>query len=456
MAARSVTKKPLAPSPVIEPPRWPEHIRVASSGAVEGRISEILGAPHYSYRFAESCFHRMFEHFAVPVTRLPMPEYYATADALAKPGWVDGHIAHLMFRSTEEIRLLKPAYNIACFAWEFDVLADHTFPDTHPFQNQKRMLGLCDEVWVPSSYTRDVLVAHGLNNVHTVPAPIEISASTSRDQLEAMAHLADLTVTPLHINFLLPRHAAEDQCAAREMRLSQWLGTQLQRQPDTKIYLAVLNPEDFRKNIEAMIRGFYYFARERPDRVLIIKTLTSKSRFTLSQVMSDVIKYKLAAGTAIESESIVIFNEYLDDTDLSWLYQLADFYLCTSFAEGQNLPLLEAMRHGTVPVTTRTTAMLDYIDDENAVTIKTRRLPNDLVHLAATSTGKPFDIDWCGHMEVYQALQKSAALTQSRWAMMSAGAARTVKQRFSFERVWSLVGNRFSALARSLSVLAAE
>ena len=71
---------------------------------------------------------------------------------------------------------------------------------------------------------------------------------------------------------------------------------------------------------------------------------------------------KFANGTTIESDRIAFFNAFLSEAQMTALYSLADFYLCTSVAEGQNLPLLEAMAHGTVPVTTANTAMLDYID----------------------------------------------------------------------------------------------
>src|ERR1051326_2119761 len=155
--------------------KLPVDCTILYSSANDLDLDKALGARHYSYRFAESHFLSMFEAREIPVTHLAMPEYYGQRSALAAE--VEDLAAlplHLIFRSTEDIRLLKCAYNVACFAWEFDVLKDQTLLDEHPFLNQKRMLGICDEIWVPSQYTREVLLAHGLDKVHCIPAPITL------------------------------------------------------------------------------------------------------------------------------------------------------------------------------------------------------------------------------------------------------------------------------------------
>src|SRR5690606_16655141 len=71
----------------------------------------------------------------------------------------------------------------------------------------------------------------------------------------------------------------------------------------------------------------------------------------------------------LHEESVVLFSGFLPDDQLSHLYRLADFYVCTSIAEGQNLPLMEAMVHGCVPISVTNTAMADYVTADNAVTV---------------------------------------------------------------------------------------
>ncbi len=172
------------------------------SSAVEGDLSQILGAPHYSYRFAEQKFLRAFAERGVLPGKLKMPEYYNDVESLTNNiGTPPENIVHVIFRSTEQIRLLKIGYNIACFAWEFEVLKDESRPGEHPFLNQCRMLSICDEVWVPCRFTRDVLERHGINNVHIIPAPIGIPP-VRLERYNALAVIGHLGVMPLVINFI--------------------------------------------------------------------------------------------------------------------------------------------------------------------------------------------------------------------------------------------------------------
>lgn len=418
----------------------PADCTIFYSSANDLDLDKALGARHYSYRFAENHFLSMFEAQGIPVAHLPMPEYYGQRPALAAEAEdLAASPVHLIFRSTEDIRLLKCAYNVACFAWEFDVLKDYTLIDEHPFLNQKRMLGICDEIWVPSQYTREVLLAHGLGNVHCIPAPIALPARRPAERGEALARLAALTVCPLFVNFLLPRERNRDICASRALSLGEWLAGKMAHHNPVRIYLTILNPEDFRKNIDAMLRGFYYFAAAHPDSVLIVKALTAQSRFSLANVIADVVRAKMAAGSDLECDNIVFFNDFLEDEALSSLYSLADFYLCAPVAEGQNLPLLEAMANGVVPVTTRHTAMRDYITEENAVIIRDRRITYDSEHFAGCIAGKPFEIDRSGHGDVCDALERSAALSQAQRRKMAERCVAAVRERYSYDAVWPLM-----------------
>jgi glycosyltransferase involved in cell wall biosynthesis len=58
---------------------------------------------------------------------------------------------------------------------------------------------------------------------------------------------------------------------------------------------------------------------------------------------------------------IYLIPSYIEDDDMSRLMRAATFALSASNGEGQNLPLLEGMAHGQIPVAPRHTAMLDYV-----------------------------------------------------------------------------------------------
>jgi glycosyltransferase involved in cell wall biosynthesis len=430
-----------------EPPPLPNYTILYSS-ANDLDLDRALGARHYSYLFAEDHFLKMFAASGFSAIHLPMPEYYGQRSALAAEiDALGAHPIHLMFRSTEDFRLLKCGYNIACFAWEFDVLKDYTQIGEHPFLNQNRMLGICDEIWVPAQYTREVLVSHGIGNVQHIPAPIALPAPRPRDRYDALARLADITVCPLFVNFLMPRALNRDICSARCLSLGEWLARKMARRDRVRLYLTILNPEDFRKNLDAMLRGFYYFACEDPDSVLIVKALTAQSRFSLVDVVSDVVRNKMGAGTNLECDNIVFFNDFLKDEALSWLYTLADFYLCASVAEGQNLPLLEAMAHGVIPITTRHTAMLDYIARDNAVIIRDRTITNDSEHFGGCVAGKPFVIHRSEHSDIYDALRRSTSIPEAQRSKMSARCVNIVRERYSYQKVWDLIRSRLEGFA---------
>lgn len=420
------------------------------SSAVEGDLSRMLGVPHYSYRFAELKFLRVFAARDLPLTKLQMPEYHSAADSLTNSMDVPaGSPIHLIFRSTEQIRLLKVGYNICCFAWEFEVLKDATLPGEHPFLNQRRMLAMCDEVWVPCGYTRDVLARHGLHNVHVIPAPVAVPVASRMERYDALATIGHVGVAPLVTNFLLSRHENARACAAQAQSMLDWLAPRLEGKRDPLVYLAVLNPEDFRKNLDALLRGFHYFQQAHEGVCLIVKVLTSTDRYTLEQVISDVVPNKLASGSVFNTENIVFVNRFLSDEEMSALYSVADHYLCTSVAEGQNLPLLEAMAHGTVPVSTGNTAMADYITPDNAFQIAERLVPNQSRHMAGTIAGKPFQIHTSSSRDVFAALVQSRAATPARRRRMAAACIATVQGQFSPAVIWPRIAQRLAAIAQT-------
>ena len=69
---------------------------------------------------------------------------------------------------------------------------------------------------------------------------------------------------------------------------------------------------------------------------LIIKVLTATERFSLERVLSEVIPNKLASGSVFATDNIMFMNRFLSDDEMSALYTLADFYICTSAAEVKN------------------------------------------------------------------------------------------------------------------------
>lgn len=414
---------------------------ICYSGSGTGGTHQ-LGSPHYSYRFAEEKFRACLDRMGLLTHKVEMPEYYSTNESYKALPDFDGHYIHLIFRSTEAIRILKSGYNIVCYAWEFPHLKDSTEFGEHPFFNQKRMLALCEEVWVPCKYTKSVLDAHGLSNTHVIPAPITTSHEAKLPRRDILARIGHIAALRFQASFLgidpLRQQSKHTPLYATGVADAR-----------RRIFLSIFNPEDFRKNLDAMVRGFDMFTQGGSNDILIIKALTDSKRFDLHAVVQNVMLAKLESGSAFDCRNIVVINALLSDEEMMHLYDLADFYLCTSIAEGQNLPLLEAMARGVVPITTRNTAMIDYIDDANAVIIPTTTRRNTCEHLAGNIANKPYDVEICSCWQVYGALKASETCVGDSYKNKSKLAGEIVEKLYSPDTLQALIWDRLQHIAKT-------
>src|ERR1700694_254729 len=128
------------------------------------------------------------------------------------------------------------------------------------------------------------------------------------------------------------------------------------------------------------------------------------------------------------------------------LYPISDFYLCTSVAEGQNLPVIEAMAHGVVPVSTINTAMLDYLSRDNCVEIKTRRFSAFERETGADVARRAYAVAFCSQTDIGRALLRACGLPRAELDRLRRNAQRTVSQKFSFEAVGALISRRIEMI----------
>ena len=416
-----------------------------------------LGKRHYSYRFALRKFVDALTRAGASCVELPMPEFYADKNALPQTDRDaiarDVIVPHLIFRSTEEIRLLKFAYNIACFAWEFDVLDDFTRRDGNMLDNQAHMLSICDEVWVPCAFTKSVLNKFGVARVEVLPAPIDIplleADEATRQRSDWLLELAAIPALPMNHN---PHWGLEDSLIANRSAYKPLFTWMQDRSANPLVFVSVFNPEDHRKNLNAMLRGFYTFSKINGDAVLIIKLVTSLASHDIAprEMVFKLIANKLDDNGVLQSDRILFVSDFLTDEELDALYRSADFYLCASIAEGQNLPLLEAMGRGAVPVSTRHTAMADYLDDENSIEVPSRRIDNFIPYLAPATFARRFQIDHSDEHDVFAALMAANSTPPEKRKRMSVAAAAAVRRLYGPELVAAQIAARLDAIARKI------
>lgn len=401
-----------------------------------------LGAAHYSYGFAAEKFMRMLSAAGIKVQIVRNPERFKSpfyGERLGLSGV--GHI-HLIFRSTEDIRIIPGCYNIACFAWEFDRLKDNGLPEESILFDQVRMLRSCDEVWVPCEYSRGVLMRHGLSNVCVIPAPISVPPITRERPMDNFGSIAQFE--SIH---LISRSSATEQDYRRVANLHTIpLGSRsnVRRAVERgQLFLTICNPYDQRKNLVTLIEGFLLATATNKDAVLVVKLVTSGIFSTPANYLYHQIRVLFGIPHCINEEKVIFFCGHLDDLEMSALYRSSNYYLCASVAEGQNLPLLESMAHGCLPVSVRNTAMADYLSEDNAVIVSERSFSGLLPKLAGYIAGVRLDINFADRFQVADAVYRALSLSESSKSALVSTSIETINRLYTPEQL----------LARMMQVL---
>lgn len=409
--------------------------------------SQGLGRSDYSYAFAMRGFIEALEEMEIDYTVIDRPEN--VADIRARSG-AETNI-HLGFYPPERIRVLKGAYNVNCFAWEFDRLRLPEEVQTHhAFADQTTMLDIADELWVPSQHGAEAVRAGVTKPVHRVPAPILSHLSrharsgrpSPRDIARAARDASGPTWQPLSI---LPRIQDTMDSAARSRAapLPSILSTAVDGDP--VVFLSIFNVHDYRKQIEPLVEGFLRFAETDDRAILLLKMTTPWRGHPNRNLMEEQIADAGRMLRPMVSERVWMTDDVLSRAELNRLYDISAFYLCTSHAEGQNLPLIEAMGRGVVPVSVGHTAMKDYLSENDAVIIP--------------STPRPFGIRLTRRYgmfgaethhveadEVTAALRRAVSMADADYARRSAAAFEEVRRQFGLHAF----AERFNALVDQL------
>ena len=146
----------------------------------------------------------------------------------------------------------------------------------------------------------------------------------------------------------------------------------------------------------------------------------------------------------------MLIGGYLTDLEMSNLMNGSDFYLCASIAEGQNIPILEAMYHGCLPISTRNTAMADYLTDENCVVVPERRFPRPVSGLAADVSTRRYSVDFADRFSIASAISVALSLTPAEIRRRAKSARMVVAERFGVEAVAPRVLRRLAEISATL------
>ncbi len=415
-----------------------------------------LGRADYSYSFAMRGFIDALEELEIDHEVIQKPEFVSDIRERS-----DAQVnIHLGFYPPDQVRVLKGAYNVNCFAWEFDRLRTAAeLTDYHAFADQAAMLDIADELWVPSHHGADAVRKSVHKPVHTIPAPVltnlakrpRAAAPAFREVERLSRALSDVSWQPLAI---VPRMqpTLNGAARARQASLQSILAQQSGDKPPT-LYLSVFNVHDFRKQIGPLLDGFLAFSQQNPAAILLLKVTTPWRGH--DNVNETLMKEQVYNATSLippmVSDRVWLTDAVLTRDELNRLYDVAAFYLCTSYAEGQNLPLIEAMGRGVVPISVDHTAMADYINDANALIIPSEARPMD-VRMSTRYGVYGLETNFVEAADVTASLATAAALPTPDYAARSSAAIEMVKQRFGLpafaERLMDLINRRTQAEAQ--------
>jgi hypothetical protein len=402
------------------------------TGAPDGQN---LGSPGYSYDFVVRLFAPLIEQwgelFVTPRDEVDK----AVAEARAK-GFEP---IHLSFLPIQDVRLAEDAPNVVVPAWEFPDIPDHVFDDK-PENDWVRMASQCDLVIVGGPFTMEAFrrsavrtpirivqvptaeeyfrVPHWnpegcatLNFAgHTFDGPEPIAepgaeeceegapVGNSRSQrcgdddslfgkgAACVFQGAARTLYRRSLARILPKRLHYVLRRAVHAGLNAWRETGrqgLSALADASeaplnlsgvVYTSIFNPQDSRKNWEDLITGFLCAMKDRDDATLVLKLITNQAR-----AADRLVTFYRRTGIPHRCK-VVFVPGFLDEQQLLELAEATTFYITTTRAEGNCLPLLNYLAAGRPGISPCHTAISDYFGNDVGFVVESHPEPAAFPH----------------------------------------------------------------------------
>ena len=361
------------------------------------------GHAHYSYGFALDSFKKTINGTDKIMGVLSYPFNSAIVNSSIRKSSKPVQISFL----PPDVALMAPrAFNICTFAWEFDKLPSKSEERNGIFKKDyaKTLKGF-DAVLTLSSYSQQTLLSYGIES-HVLPSAVErkaVDPSESIDDLECYT----LSTSDGYYSNYKPRS----------------LKDVLDKTDYEQRFLYILNPHDIRKNFGNLVTAFVKFREDYPDAVLILK-MTAQGDLGKLQQTAFRREFPMFEDTLFEN--VYFSPQKLTDSKLQMLMESCEKYVSPSRAEGQNLPLCEAMVSDRVCIAPDHTSMKDYINHDSAIILDHHPWMID----ETTHKYKDFwGFSWYSVPEdtILSALKKSMKLTSGQKRTMIASAKNNVE-----------------------------
>lgn len=125
-----------------------------------------------------------------------------------------------------------------------------------------------------------------------------------------------------------------------------------------------------RKNFDDLLLAYSYAFSGYKDTMLLIKTWGGNNSFEFKNQLLQNVQNKLGRFSYIDHPKRAIVTDMLPEEQVVKFMRNADFYFSMSHGEGLDLPMVQAMSMGIIPITTRFLAHGDYLDNFNSIEVK--------------------------------------------------------------------------------------
>lgn len=378
-----------------------------------------LGTPGYSYEFVTRLFVPLLQRWG-EVIEIARPE--RDLDNIAVQTRERGlEPVHICFRAFQDVCLTAQAPNVVVPAWEYPDIPDHIF-DGNPRNDWIGMANRSALVIVGGPFTRDALIGAGVRTpVCIVPVPTANEYFSMAEWQPGQASILGCRalvfperIAPSMLSQRLPPPPSESgalvghwtSALKRQLRQAykRFLRPRLPRRLEAAltagvlaagkvwrevlpppaavtgiplsgvVYASIFNPTDGRKNWEDLLTGFLRALGDKDDATLVIKLITNdatKARYV----------YDYYRGLGIEHRCRLVFiADYLSDEQMRDIARASAFYLQTTRAEGNCLPLMNYLAAGRPAISPRHTAIADYFTTEHGFVIESHPEPTSWPH----------------------------------------------------------------------------
>jgi len=305
------------------------------------------GYAHYSYGFALDSFKKVLENNGESVEELlSLPFNKKDVVRLSK----SKDIVHISFLPPDAALIIPGAFNVCVFAWEFDRLPTKSVEPNGIFKKDyKTALKQFNAVITLSEYAQKTLKNNGITS-HVLPSLTELPTVKPGTSID------NLVCYQLSTENSFYKHSPA-KISVKKL---------LKDVPTNKRFLYIMNPHDIRKNFGNLVTAFQKYIVDNPNAILILKMTVQGDLDALRKIA---FGREFPAFPNTLFKNVYFIPEKLSDGELRLLLESFDNYVSPSRAEGQNLPLCEAMLSGRICIAPTHTSMADYVDDTVAITL---------------------------------------------------------------------------------------